>query len=138
MCRQIGIYIVRGPSGPYVGRSVNVRYRPRQHLCRAARGRCRCRALQADYDTHGAEAFDHQVSAYLLSDVETVILQRLKPTYNVDYRSYPPTEWREYADRWAREDRRDNPDLQNVVVRDHELISAEKKAAGSKVGWSRS
>lgn len=56
--RLSGIYIIRAESGAYIGQSVDIYRRLREHLEDLRLGKHHCQRLQAAYDQLGERAFD--------------------------------------------------------------------------------
>lgn len=86
---QCGIYVIRcGPTGSrYVGASVNIVKRIREHFYRLEKGVHRNHGLQSAYKKYGKDSFSSEVVLYC--DPTTLelygkqIVEKLQPEFNI-------------------------------------------------------
>lgn len=94
-----GVYAIRNTRNgkSYIGSSVNLASRIKSHASRMRNGVSKNRYLQADWDSHGPEAFSVEVLVYCLPEhcvsYEQQCFNAFRPEYNISPNAGSQTGW---------------------------------------------
>lgn len=124
---QCGVYVIRCmPTGnEYVGASVNIVKRVREHFYRLERGVHRNRRLQSAYNKYGKDSFRSEVLLYCdpinLEIYGNMLIKKIQPELNIVHTEHTKGEMNRAMNRSVKAIRK-NLDVQSRFIKKLEKI----------------